>query len=261
MDGLIGVIVSGIISILVAYITAYQKTKNELNKERAKAELEVVMRQKHEYFYPFKNCANEFRGRLIHIERRLKDRNNDPEKHENMIRRLRQDFTSKKPEWFFNDSVGIEGGYFISSTIYQNCLLFYWIKRIQQEHPFIPLKIRNTNFKNDKLPASINKEECDIYDFIKNIKLAIALKKGIPFALHDSIGDFLYNYSEKRVLNYDEFCEQLRDENKRVKFTPVLNFWTNLVDNENKVDEERLAKIRALIAILKVLKDADIVSK
>lgn len=273
MDPIIAIVSSGIVSIVLAYITAHQKTASEFKKERAKAEFEVIMRQKHEYFYPFKHCADEFRRRLIHIEQRLRNNENATEKYDNMIKRFRQDFKFKKPEWFYNDKVGPEGGYFITTTIYLNCLLFYWIKRIEYEHPFISLEIRNTNTVSDALKryekyleskkhlSTIKKENCDIYDFLKNIKLAIALDKGIPFALHDSIGDFMYNHSDKKLVNYDEFCEQLRDDSKRVKFIPVLNFWTNLVNDTNKVDEERLHKVSVLIAILEILKDTDVRQK
>lgn len=60
------------------------------------------------------------------------------------------------------------------------------------------------------------------------------------------------------MINYEEFCEQLRDDRKRVKFSPVLNFWTGLVINENEVDGYRLKKIGAVIVILELLKNADI---
>lgn len=263
MDAIIAGIGSAIVSILVAYLTAYYKTRSELSKDRAKLHLDVVMKQKHDYFFPFKYCADEFRGRLIHIERTLRKKEFDDDKYEDMAKRFRQDFLSKDLEWFFNDTIGPEGGYFIASTIYLNCLVFYWMKRIQVEQPFISLKIKvkseemSKYFDEDQYLASI-KEKCDIHDFIKNIKIAISRKNGIPYALHDSFGDFLFDCSRNRVINYEEFCEQLREDKKRVKFLPVLNFWTGLVDAQNKVNEERLKKISILIAILDLLRTAEI---
>jgi len=268
MEPIIALIASGIISILVAYITAYHKTKSEFEKERARLRLDVIMKQKHEYFFPFKFCADEFKRRVIHIHKVLQKEEYDKDTYENMIKRLRQDFKSKDLEWFFNDEIGPTGGYFITSTIYQNCMLFYWMKRIQSEQPFIALdlgvssaeaqKTYNKLSREERLITAIEKDKCDIYDFIKNIKIAISRQKGIPYGLHDSIGDFLFDYSNKRVINYEEFCEQLRDDRKTVKFIPVINFWTGLIGNDDEVDQERLQKIRVLRAILELLTNAEI---
>lgn len=268
MDSIIALIGSGIISILIAYLTAYYKTKSELEKERARLRLDVVMKQKHEYFLPFKYYADEFKRRLVHIEATLRNEEYDNDKYENMIKRLKQDFSLKTPEWFFNDEIGPDGGYFITSTIYLNCVLFYWMKRIQTEHPFISLELAEKSVKTmenyhkysqeEQLLTSLDKSKCDIYDFIKNIKIAISRRKGIPYGLHDSLGDFLFDYSNKRLINYEEFCDQLRDEKKRIKFMPVINFWTRLVSNEDKVDEDRLKKVSVLIVILDILNNTEI---
>ena len=269
MDSINITLIGGwIVSILLAYITAYFKTRSEFEKEHARLRLDVIMKQKHEYFFPFKYCADEFRRRIIHIQKILNREYFDNDKYENMIKRLKQNFNSKDLEWFFNDEIGSQGGYFITSTIYQNCMLFYWMKRIQSEQPFIPLdlgkssremlKSYDTHCKEDRLLSPIDEGRCDVYDIIKNIKIAISRNKGIPYGLHDSIGDFLFDYSNGRVINYEEFCEQLRDDRKRVKFFPVLNFWTGLVINENEVDENRLKKLGAVIVILELLKNADI---
>lgn len=264
MDPILALIISGIVSILVAYLTAQQKTKTELNKERARANIEVIMRQKHDYFYPFKHNADEFRGRLGHICQRLVD---DPEtspKRKNMIIRMSQNFDSKDHEWFYSDSLDQPGGYFITSTVYLNCMLFYWIKRIQHEQPFMALDISNVGSnervayqnleKKHKFVQPLAGDACDIYDFTKSIRVAIALEKGIPFGLHDAIGDSLYDRERKFLANYSDFCEQLLDEYKRVKLKPVLDFWTNIVDENGDIDKERIKKIRNLHTILNMLK-------
>lgn len=264
MDPIFAVIFSGVVSILVAYLTARQKTKTELNKERAKADIEVIMRQKHDYFHPFQHKADEFRGRLGHIYQRLV---NDPEtspKRKNMIIRMAQNFESKDYEWFYSDSLDQPGGYFITSTVYLNCVLFYWIRRIQHEQPFMTLeitKIASTErdayqnlVKKHKFVHSLDGNICDIYDFTKSIRVAIALAKGIPFGLHDAIGDFFYDRERNSVANYNDFCEQLLDERKRVKFKPVLHFWTNIVNENGDIDEDRIEKIQNLQVTLNVLR-------
>jgi len=269
MEAFFGLVISGIFSIIAAYVTATLTTKSkvrvELEKEHKTRKLDVVMKQKYEYFLPFKYYAEDFRGRLIHIMQTL-SKAEGLEKHAQMVKRFSQEFKPKPLEWYFNDSIGSEGGYFISSTIYMNCVLFYWMKRIQLEHPFISLKLPKNSSKVQQYSKYVRKEkrlskienECDIFDFIKNIRVAIAREKGIPYGLHDSLGDFLYHHAEKRIMNYEEFCEHLQDEKKRIKFLPILNFWTRLVINPDTVDTERLKKISIVIAILDLLKNAEI---
>lgn len=262
MDTIITLVGSGIVSILIAYLTVFYKTKSELEKDRAKLHLDIIMKQKHDYFLPFKYCADEFRRRLVHIDAILRYQEFDNDKYENMIKRLKQVFSNRNPEWFFNDDIGPEGGYFITSTIYLNCTLFYWMKRIQAEHPFIlldfdekPMKAMEEYrkyVKEEKILTSLNHKGCDVYDFIKNIKIAFSREKGIPYGLHDSLGDFLFDYSNTRLINYDEFCEQLRDDKKRVKFLPVIKFWTGLVCDNNQIDQDRLRKIKILLVILEL---------
>lgn len=266
MDSFYSIIISGVISLTVAYFTAIYKTKGELEKDRAKLRDDVIMKQKHEYFLPFKYCADEFRRRLEHIVIRLE--NFDSEKHIRMIKRLNQNFECKELKWFFNDEISPNGGYFITSTIYQNCLLFYWMKRIQIEHPFIPLKMgenyektmhKYKEFIKDKEYLSpIEAHNCDIYDFIKNIKIIIALDKGIPYGLHDSFGDFLFDKSDKHLLNYEEFCKQLLDEEKIIKFYPILKFWKGIIIDDISIDEVRFLKIKGLKIILELLNFAEI---
>ncbi len=265
MESIIALIISGIISVTVAYFTARHKTKTELSKERIKRQLDVQLQQKYKYLLPFKYCADEFQRRLIHINERLSE---ESKKHDEMVIRFNQDIDkSHDIEWYFNDDIGPKGGYFITSTIYTNCMLFYWMKRIQWEHPYISLLVDEStddiirkyeiDRKSINYLSSLNKE-CSIYNFIKNIKIAIAGANGIPYGLHDSIGDFMFNHHENRIINYEEFCMNLIDDKNRIKFLPVLKFWKNLGSLEKSILDAKINKLRVLILILKILEKTDI---
>ncbi len=264
MDPILAVVISGIISILVAYLTAQQKTKMELGKERAKADIQINIQQKHDYFHPFKHNADEFRGRLNHIRRRLIHEPETSEKRKNMITRMSHDFETRNLEWFYSDSVDELGGYYITSTVYLNCIFFYWLKRIQHEQPFMTLDVSKVGdkeriayqelAKEHKYVRRLTGDTFDIYDLTRSMRVSIALEHGIPFSLHDSLGDFMFNQEQKRLANYNDFCLQLLDESERTKFKPALNFWTNIVDKNGGVDQSRLNKIEDLHIILNVLK-------
>lgn len=265
MESIIALIISGIISVTVAYFTARHKTKTELSKERIKRQLDVQLQQKYNYLLPFKYCADEFQGRLIHINDRLSE---EGKKHDEMVIRFDQDIDkSHDIEYYFNDNIGPNGGYYITSTIYTNCLLFYWMKRIQWEHPYISLLVDESaddiiqKYEVDR--KSINHlssliKECNVYNFIKNIKIAISGANGIPYGLHDSIGDFIFDHHENRIINYEEFCTNLIDNKKRIKFSPVLKFWKNLGSLEKSIFDMKINKIRVLILILKLFEKSDI---
>jgi len=265
MEALIALLISGIISIIVAYLTARHKTNTELSKERVKRQLDVLLQQKYNYLLPFKYCADEFRRRLVHINDRLSE---NGKKQNEMILRFNQDIDlSHNIEWYFNDEIGPNGGYYITSTVYTTCMLFYWMKRIQWENPYISLLINEsaTNIieeyelarKNIDYLSSIYKK-CDVYNFIKNIKIAIAGANGIPYGLHDSIGDFMFNHQENRLHNYEEFCTILNNDKDRIKFLPVLKFWKNLGSLEKSIFDVKITKIRVLILILRLLDNSDI---
>ena len=147
MDSLLAISVSSIFSLIIAYLTASFRTKTELQQEKAKRELEVSQQQKYNYFLPFRYLADEFGGRVRHIVDRLSEQG---EKHDNMVKRFRVDISNKDYAWFYNDSIGPQGGYFFTSTLYLNLLLFYWIKQIQENYPYIPLKIPDRNSREIK---------------------------------------------------------------------------------------------------------------
>lgn len=227
---------------------------------------DVVTLQKYQYFFPFQSSANELMGRLLHIDDRLSNPD-DKQNYENMVRRFQQDFESQDREWYFNDAVGPEGGYFMTSTIYMNCVLFYWIHRIQLEYPFIPLLIgeldhhiqtRYRQYCLDDPLLSVLEHECHIYDLVKNIKVAISRKHGIPYGLHTSLGDYVFNHTEKRVMNYAEFCEELHGKETRIKYRPLIQFWSGIVPPSEPVAQERLQKIKTVILLLEHLNKASI---
>lgn len=267
MESWVALVVSGIVSVLVASITAAitasLRTKHEIQKETAKTELAIRNMQKYEFIQPLKFIAHEFAGRLEHICSSLENEDSDAQKR--MVQRLIQKVDLQPHEWYYQGDDISQGGYFITSTIYKNCVLFYWIKHILFKHPYIlldistvPLTVWN-NYeryigKNRKKSSSFKNDTCDIFDIIQNIRIQLGVKKGIPYGLHDSIGDFLD--IEGKLINYEEFCMQLMDENKAVKFLPVINFWTSIVDEAGIVDKDRLNKVRSLLTILDILEGA-----
>ena len=267
------ILIPSLLALVTAIITSfigYYITKSKMKQE-------IVVEQKYKYFLPFKSCAEEFRWRLKHVESRLSEKS---EKQQAMITRFDQKFETRSKEWYFNDDIGPNGGYFITSTIYLNCLFFYWIKRIQTEFPYMDLKckksldkivekyymteldryVKSKEFENvSRLKSKIKdrKGKCFINDFIRHIKFTIGRVNGIPYAMQDSLGDYVFDSNKNKLRNYDEFCDILNDKNSRIKFTPLIKFWIGLNSND-EVSQKKIDKIRAIILMFEFLGCMDI---
>lgn len=259
--GMIGIVTVAIIGFFQAMKLEREKHQNEIRND-----------QRYKYYLPFKYSVSEFLDRIRHIEERLSNESKESEtKRLDMITRLSQSFEEiESVDWFFDDSISKEGGYFITSTIYLNCILFFRIREIQWKYPYIPLKLNkslkallDTNDeqfirckesldKTSDIQVLLKKGNIDIDKFIKKIRTTISKKHGIPYAFHESFGDYISK--NEKIINYEEFVNQLYDKNHRKKFEPLINFWKSIIsDNENhEIDYKRLNKLRKLIPILEL---------
>jgi len=236
---------------------------------------DIIKEQKYHYYLPFKYQAEELLNRSIHIEQRLTDNITD------MIAHFQVDYEGKPLEWYFKDWINVEeresGGYFLTSTIYMNCILYSKMYLMQNKFPYIEIGIQNSlnrinknddNFKrySEAKPADVIQKENTINNWInlqgENINLKRIVQairtstimrhgEGIPYGLHYSFGDFVS--TEKGIINYEEFCQMLMNKEKRVKFLPLINFWTGLVSVDQKVNQKKMDKLRTLIIALKLV--------
>lgn len=255
MENIFVVIVSGIIAIIcsiVSYILSVKKAKED-------QQAQIFFRQKYEYFLKLKYWAREFRGRLWHIDQRLfqKDEKRDEDnkklhkdkkkiKQIEMINRFKRSEISKDLKWYFNDDIS-NGGYFMFSTIYMQCMLFCCMQKISSEYPYIPLKLERTN----GIPK-LNKKK-NIYDFLKEIKYEISGKNGIPYGLIDSIGEFMI--IKEKIMNYEEFCNEIIKDESRIKFDNVIFFWQNLCSSDSDIEDN--AKVKTIANLFGILNELD----
>lgn len=259
------------ISFITAIITALIAYFFSIRSERIKAKSELDKTQRHEYFLPFKYCAKEFLARIKHIEERVS------EKDEIYAGRFspKMVLVGKDLSWYFEVRKSTNpGGYFTTSTIYMTCLLFHHMKRIQWEYPFIPLKFEKSissitltadkqikrcleSWHNDSNKSNLDlenikdKQEINIDKIIEFIRVPLALRAGIPYSLHDSYGDFIS--TDNGVMNFEQFAKELADKDKAIKFQPIIDFWTQIADKDNGVNELRIDKLRKLIVILTLI--------
>jgi hypothetical protein len=279
MDDYIKISIGLAVSIITAIITYFLT----LRSNEAKVKIEILKEQKYKFFLPFKFACNEFMHRLIHIEERL----SNPElKH--IKTHFQQNFENKDINWFYTDWYNPEienmkpGGYFLTSTIYMNCILYQKINALLKEYPFLQVKLEqnldeiiedekqielekyykliiNKPEKHYRIIKQLKKikfkqKRLSVKELTLNIRTATIMKNGIPYALQDSFGDFVTKNHE--IINYDDFVKLLIDKDSRIKFKLIIEFWTSLVDNTGIPNEQKLDKIRALIIFLTMIDKA-----
>lgn len=275
----------GIVTTLLTAVATFYFT---IRINKIKQERELLKDQTYKYFLPFKFACNEFLNRLIHIEKRVID-----PKSVHTSPHFLHSPEEKGKDWFhtdwYNDDLSKgelkPGGYFLVNTIYMNCILYYWMKIILKEYPFLKIKIKKTirevveidsqpikrcyedlkqNRKQHYIYWAFLNNNWDtrktlIYKAIAGIRFSTIMKNGIPYGLQESYGDYIAG--ENGVINYDQFSDLLIDPESRLKFKQLISFWTNLFDEDGKVNKLKLSKIRSLILVLNWIENIDISSR
>lgn len=278
MEQLTTVIISVISAGITSLITYYFTIRSNQVKQRD----EIRKEQKYQYFFPLKNSATEFLHRLKHIEIKMVDDKDNIQAH------LKQSFDGKKMKWFHSNSgkdiITNPGGYFLTSTIYMHCLLYAKIKLLQNEYPYMSVKL-NRNLKDivadnsePQLQRCFEKVEeikaehhnlwkqvelvqnsgkkIQLRELITAIRTSTIMNTGIPYSLRLSYGDYVMK--DNQEINYDEFCKILEGSKDRLKFRALIQFWTSVFDKNGEEDIQKLNRIRALILMLTLLDEAEL---
>lgn len=250
-----------LIAIITSSFTSLATYLISIRSNKKTKEDDFLRDQKIKYFLPFKYYCNEFLQRLLHIE------NLSVSSPETLSQIFNSDFNNKTSDWYFTDYYVEDnqekiGGYFFSSTIYMHCILFYKIKLLQVQYPYLKIHFKQqvdsfktgnpqlqrcaSNIKDlDKLTRKL-KEIKTVRDIIEEIRTSTIMKNGIHYSLHDSFGDFVSN--ENGVIDFEQFCLKLANKNDRIKFTPLIIFWSKI-----PFDDLRIERIRQLIIILTLM--------
>lgn len=279
-------ILTFIISVLTAGITAFITYTVSIKTNIQNKELELKREQAFKYFLPMKFIADELFHRLAHIEKGIVEK-------KDMNIQLPQSLDNKDLEWYFTDWLDHKqpskgaGGYFLVTTIYMHAQLYNKINILLKEYPFLRVKLDETldNFirklKEEQITRcydiAIKDEhtrkwtdiedlskldgEIELVKLIKCVRLAAVMKGGIPYGLQTAFGQFIDKNINGKIeqINYDEFVRLLMDKEQRVKFLPLYIFYSQIVDKDNNIDELRLTKIRALMTSLLFFRSAELV--
>ncbi len=63
---------------------------------------------------------------------------------------------------------------------------------------------------------------------------------------------------DSKEINYDEFCKLLNNEEGQTKFISLIRYWTELLDEDGKVHEQKLNRLRGLMVILSLIESSEL---
>ncbi len=221
------VILSGVTSILVAFLTTSFKLKREYELDKVKKNEHIRIN----YLHPLLVASQDFLERITDIRRRRK---NEEEKNQMLawFKKIKTYNRQDKSSFAFwiNDE-----GYFAMSTLYITATYFSYASKIRQKFPFIEIN-----------PGD-NKT---LLYHIANVRISVGGKYGIWETIQDSLGSYLINREDNTVKNYRKFCEAIIDEKDFAWFNRLIDFYRDI----DKKLEDHLENIElALQAIIQFL--------
>jgi len=271
------ILTAGISAVITYFVSIKTISRNK--------EIEVKKEQEFKYFFPLKYSADELFHRLEHIEKKIVDK-------KDLNIQLSQSIDDKNFDWYFLDWQNPDkpelgaGGYFLITTIFMHAQMYNRINQLLKEYPFLKLKVKtslksrideNDNELKRCYNDVINDEhtvgwtkisevmklsgELRIEELIKFIRLSAVMKGGIPYGLQTAFGEFLEKNdgNTNSQINYEEFVRILMNKEQRVKFSPLINFYTGIVDEKFTIDSSKLTKLRALMLSLLMFRDSELV--
>ena len=278
-DNVITFFISVLTAVATAVITYYVSIRtSERNKE-----IELKKEQELKYFFPLKYSADELYHRLIHIEKKIQNK-------DTVNLQLPQSLEDKSFEWYFldwndtKDPAKGAGGYFLATTIFMHAQLYNRINHLLTEYPFLRVNLKKSleekikgneqltrcykDASNDKHTVGWTnisevaklKNVVAVEELIKFIRLSAVMKGGIPYGLQTAFGEFLDKVVDDKIyqLNYEEFVRMLMDKEQRIKFSPLINFYLGIIDQQFNRDDGKLTKLRALILSLLMFKETEL---
>jgi hypothetical protein len=200
---------------IVAVLTVLATRDKEARTERK--------RVKADYVDPLRRFAEE-------VHYRIEDMFRFPGNRKSLVLAGPADVFGQPDEWFNG-----EGCYF-ASTCYLTACLFAAMMRVREGSPYLRLnRSEDTELVSRLLRVS--------HEFLDDL--------GIYYLVQHSIGEQMWDSKARRPLTYREFCEALRDPERRVWFDRLLQFYID-VGNGARLDQLRRAQ-QALEALSTLL--------
>jgi hypothetical protein len=184
--------------------TATEEIKAEIAAQTMKATQEEQERKKInlQYLNPLRLYLEENHFRINEILNRVEANH---EKTKWLLTRLDAKAVSEQNAQWFNG----EGCYLIS-TCYLTACLFYQVKRVREDLPYLRLG---------------ENEDTKLLNLMHKVSLAFLQHVGIFYVTQPSIGNDMYLPDKNRLISYREFCRLLQHPETSDWFDRLINFY------------------------------------
>jgi hypothetical protein len=178
---------------LKARIARYNRQREELEASRNKINLT--------YLNPLRLWLEEAYVRLSEISHAV---NQQGTVNSLLFITDPKDISSQEAEWFNGE------GCYLVSTCYITACLFFAIKQVRDNIPYLRLS---------------RESDTELMTLLFRISHAFLQDFGVFYVTQPSIGNDLYLPSQNRLLTYREFCEMLQVPENRVWFDRLILFY------------------------------------
>lgn len=193
---------------LKSRIARYQKQKEEIEAHRHKINLT--------YLNPLRLWLEETYVRLSEISTTVTQHKTVPSL---LFISEPQAISQQSAEWFNGE------GCYLASTCYITACLFFAIKQVRDNIPYLRLSREN---------------DTELMTLMFRVSHVFLSDLGVFYITQFSIGNDLYIPVQNRLMTYREFCEMLQDPKKRVWCDRLLNFYLETGRGE-KIERIHLA--------------------
>lgn len=220
-------VISAALGILTALATTHYKMRKQHRLEKEKEKDQIRLK----YLNPLLVAGIDYLERMADI----KERRQDEGKTNKMVTWFREIKENKRTdkqsfEYWINDE-----GFFAMSTLYVTAVYLFYAGQIRRELPFIELA-----------PG----DDKALLNHLSNVRTAIGSKWGIWENIQDSLGAYLGDETNKRVMSYRGFCNMLIDKSEMVWFNRLIDFYRDIDKKTEDHIEKIITSIQALIDFL-----------
>jgi hypothetical protein len=225
MSALVIALISALTSVAVVFVSYFLSSRSD-SKKAAQADRQALNAR---YLNPLRLQLAENRFWLTEILVRIEG---SGQCEDLLTIDAPADISDRDPEWFTG------WGAYLASSAYLTACLFAWLKKTRDSAPYLRLG---------------SEDDTSLSVLMLRVSQSFLRDQGIYYVLQPSIGQDMILAAEDRLVSYREFCELLREPERRIWLDRLIAYYLE-TGRGMKLDRVRDA-IAAMDALSGLLDD------
>jgi hypothetical protein len=225
MSALVIALISALTSVAVVFVSYFLSSRSD-SKKAAQADRQALNAR---YLNPLRLQLAENRFWLTEILVRIEG---SGQCEDLLTIDAPADISDRDPEWFTG------WGAYLASSAYLTACLFAWLKKTRDSAPYLRLG---------------SEDDTSLSVLMLRVSHSFLRDQGIYYVLQPSIGQDMILAAEDRLVSYREFCELLREPERRIWLDRLIAYYLE-TGRGMKLDRVRDA-IAAMDALSGLLDD------